>query len=261
MLLDYHIHTDMSDGKRAHQEYVDEAVKRGLDELGFSDHFMFKDRPWVMSQEELPVYVGRIESLRDEYDIPIRTGLEIDYIEADVGKTDAMLKQLRPDLDYAIGSVHHLDGWDITHRAQSYKWKEADVEPTYDKYYRLLRGLADSGLFDIVGHFDVAKRFGYLTSKDPAETLAETVDAVRRSGMCVEINTSGIDHRCAEMYPARRILEMLYEADVEITLGSDAHHPDQVGQSFDAAVELAKDVGYGSVTRFEKRKREQVEMG
>ena len=38
MLLDYHMHTRLTDGTGVPADYADAAIKRGLDEIGFSDH-------------------------------------------------------------------------------------------------------------------------------------------------------------------------------------------------------------------------------
>jgi len=261
MIVDYHTHTDMSDGRDGHEKYVSKALELRLGEIGFSDHFMFKQLPWVMGPERIPEYVEKIEILRQGSNIPIKLGLEVDYIRRDVGSTREFLNRWGRQIDYCIGSVHHLNSWDTASPDQTYKWKNAGITQTYTKYYELVQELAKSGLFDIVGHLDVGKRYNYYPRGCPVEALWKSVEAISENDLCVEVNTSGLRHACAEIYPERKILEMCYERDIEITLGSDAHRPSEVGADFGKAIKLAKDVGYTTITVFTKKRKEQVELG
>jgi histidinol-phosphatase (PHP family) len=43
-------------------------------------------------------------------------------------------------------------------------------------------------------------------------------------------------------------------------INSDAHAPEEVGSGFDAARELAKRAGYTKVSRFEGRRRFEVDL-
>jgi histidinol-phosphatase (PHP family) len=47
---------------------------------------------------------------------------------------------------------------------------------------------------------------------------------------------------------------------VPITLGSDAHHPREVGMDFDRAVELLRRVGYTRIATYERRRRKMVSI-
>ena len=44
------------------------------------------------------------------------------------------------------------------------------------------------------------------------------------------------------------------ERDIPITFGSDAHNPDQVGQYFAQAIQLAQEAGYTHRAEFRQRK-------
>jgi histidinol-phosphatase (PHP family) len=54
-------------------------------------------------------------------------------------------------------------------------------------------------------------------------------------------------------------LEILKTLDVPITLGSDAHKPEDVGRSFSEALKLLRNTGYDSICTFQKRKREKTD--
>ena len=76
--------------------------------------------------------------------------------------------------------------------------------------------------------------------------------------MTVEINTSGYNHPGREIYPSFDIIKNCREHGISITLGSDAHKPDNVGQHYDKALPLLIEAGYRHLAVFDRRKRSQV---
>jgi histidinol-phosphatase (PHP family) len=259
MPADIHMHDELSDGTSPFDEYVDRAEHIGLTEIGLSNHFIFKPVSWSMNQEMLPRYFDIIDAAK-KGPIEIKSGLEVDYIREDSEKTSQLLDKWARKLDYVIGSVHDLNGWILTSSQDTWRARAVDPQQTCDQYFGLVLELAQSGMFDIVGHIDIGKRYGYFPAQYSAESYQKALDAIAKKHMCVEINTSGLRHACKEQYPARRILEACYERDIDIAFGSDAHRPSDVGYRFDEAVRLAKDVGYTSSSAFFSRKKEQVEI-
>ena len=73
--------------------------------------------------------------------------------------------------------------------------------------------------------------------------------------MVVEMNTAGLYKPIGEIYPALFILEKARNLGLEISLGSDAHKPQEVGRSFDVALSLARRAGFQNLIAFEKRRR------
>ena len=70
--------------------------------------------------------------------------------------------------------------------------------------------------------------------------LYETfLDAAKKAGCAIELNTAGLRKDCQEIYPSRRLLELAFQNGVPITFGSDAHAPEEVGLNFTEAVALA----------------------
>lgn len=53
---------------------------------------------------------------------------------------------------------------------------------------------------------------------------------------------------------------MACKLGVQVTLGSDAHQPNQVARHFDSAIALLKEVGYSKITRFRNRQRGEIEI-
>jgi len=160
--------------------------------------------------------------------------------------------------DFVIGSVHYLDDWDFDSIENVAEFEKRGVDKVYQDYLALLKQAASSGLFDIVGHFDVVKKFGHRPQLDLTEELSEVLKAVKAHDLCVEVNTSGLRKPVHEIYPQREILQLARALDIPIILGSDAHAPEEVGKDFDVAVRILRQVGYDSLSIFEKRKKKTV---
>ncbi|OPZ71260.1 MAG: histidinol-phosphatase [Firmicutes bacterium ADurb.Bin456] len=117
-----------------------------------------------------------------------------------------------------------------------------------------------SGLFDIIAHPDLIKKFAFRPSGDLRPLYEETAAVFKKAGVCAEVNSAGLRYPAGEIYPALDFLKCFFEHGVPVTLGSDAHHPDQVGAGLIEAVRLIREAGYKEITVFSARKRRQIKM-
>ena len=113
-------------------------------------------------------------------------------------------------------------------------------------------------MFDIVGHLDLIKVFGYYPKCDVKIIAKKAIEAIADEKMVVEINTAGIRKKINEAYPSVELLEMIKKANIDITFGSDAHSIDQIGFGYDEVVTLAKKVGYTKCVTFKNKVKEFV---
>lgn len=260
-IADYHMHTPLCGhaiGQPA--EYARQAIKVGLEEIGFSDHAPFVhmvDPRITMNIKQLPVYYQMIEDVRAKYknELRIKVGLEADFIVGYEKKTKAILDDY--PYDYVIGSVHFIGDWAFDDPATRASWNQADVNNVYKQYYGLLRQSAQSGMFNIMGHVDLVKKFGHRATIDLTDEIKKTAAVFKETGVAVEINTSGLRKPVGEMYPAPNCLQIYADFGVPLTFGSDSHDPKDVGKDFDKAIALAKSVGYTEYVLFKERKIER----
>ncbi len=265
MPADYHTHTPLCrHAVGTPEEYVDAALAAGLSEYGIADHAPQRPEPfddWRMFEAELPAYFAWIERacVHAAGRIPVRAGLECDWLEG-CGEWIADLSS-RFEWDYLIGSVHYLGGWDFDNPKWLGRWAESDVEEVWTNYWRTYARMAESGLFDILGHPDLVKKFSYRPAGDLARFYEPVVDAIASVGCAIEINTAGWHKPCAEAYPAPEFLELACSAGVPLVISSDAHAPAEIGRDFNRAIALAKQAGYAETLRFEKRGRRTEALG
>ena len=132
-------------------------------------------------------------------------------------------------------------------------WNQKDINAVYKDYYELLRQSAQSGMFDIIGHCDLVKKFGHRATNDMSEEIRKTAKVFYQNDVCIEINTAGLRKPVGEMYPAPDALKIYCEEHVPLTFGSDAHDPLDVGKDFDKAANLARAAGYTEYVIFQQR--------
>ncbi|MEK3967867.1 histidinol-phosphatase HisJ [Paenibacillus sp. FSL H7-0323] len=273
MHIDYHTHHERCGhavGKL--EEYVQRGIELGLQQLGLSDHLpLIHVDPasyypeMAMPMAELPRYVEECLTLKERYRgvIDLRVGLEADYIE---GYEEQIREILSPyPWDYLIGSVHFLGEWDITDHRQVHGWESRDALEVYRLYYDAVKKSALSGLYDIIGHMDVIKRFGYgpQTPEGKAEVRAlelETLKVIADSGIAMELNASGLTKPCAEMFPAEHLLQEALKLGIPLTLGSDAHDPTKLGDGLQEARSMLWQTGFRELVVFEGRRRTTVQF-
>lgn len=264
MSADYHTHTPLclhAEGTPA--EFIDAAIAAGLAEYGISDHAPcqkpdgsepFDD--WRMLSSQIPEYIQWISKAKNHAkdQIQVRCGLECDWLP----DCESWIQHLRSlhSWDYLIGSVHYIDThptdptipWDFDNPAWLGKWAEMDVEQAWSLYWQAYTDMADSGLFDILAHPDLIKKFGYKPGGDLSRFYEPAIDAIATSGAIIELNTAGLHKPCAEVYPDTTFLELARDAGIDLIISSDAHHPNEVGRDRKLASDIAKAAGFTHTT-------------
>jgi len=259
---DYHMHTPLCrHAKGEPVEYAFSAMELGVPEIGFSDHSPVEhddQDDWRMLAGELDQYVTKVQRAQNQYpELSIKLGLEVDFIPGHESWIEDMAG--RYEWDYFIGSVHYVSGkWDFDNPKRIAEWDHRGVDEVWAEYFERLTHAASSGLFQIIGHPDLPKKFGHRPERDCTGVFLEFLLACKATGTCIELNTAGLRKDCREIYPGRDFLFMARETGVQITFGSDAHAPHEVGMNLEDAKALAMECGFKDCCRFTGRKKSVV---
>ncbi len=251
---DYHVHSWFSDGRSAPEDYIAPALNAGLKEIGFSEHLtLFKNSlDWSMNASEARKYLIHIKDLCvKSKEIKVRAGLEIDYFAGREGEIYSFLK--KTDLDYVIGSVHYLGDTTVDNSPEFYEGR--DIDRLYNVYFEQVESAAGSGLFDIIAHCDLIRIYGFKPTFDLEPHYKKLAAAFKKHDVVFEINTNGRNRPINDFYPDRRFLKIFRDEGVPVCVNSDAHMPSRVGQFFDEAYDLLRDVGYSEMAVFRNRER------
>ncbi len=250
MLHNYHTHTTRCNhATGTEREYIENAIKRGLKTLGFSDHapYLFPDgdSPFShrMRTDELHEYADTIRALAKEYanDIRILCGFELEYYPDYHADEMAFLGQVAPDYillgQHFIGNEHSM--------IISSRLKDNDLALTA-YVTQVLAGLA-TGDFLYLAHPDLA---GYKFSPDVIEReYRRLCRGAKRMGVPLEINFLGL--RANRQYPSPVFFQIAAEEGNDIVLGVDAHEPDAIcdTDSERRALEMVKTLGLNLIEK------------
>jgi histidinol-phosphatase (PHP family) len=269
MLATYHNHTRWSDGKATPQDVLAAARSMGIAELGLSDHWVLhprkEEKSWAMATGKLSDYVRDILKLKDDATRQAGTcvllGLEVDWFPGH--GLPIRLELDKHPFDYLIGSCHEVELADIgavmidMSAATWEKLSEDHRNDMHRQYWRNQKSMAESGLFDIVAHIDLPKKFGFCATCDLSREIAEALDAIAEANrdrpMVVEINTAGWHKPCNCAYPTLDILKALRRRNIPVTISADAHLPEHLLRDFDRAAQRLSEAGYTHVARFSQR--------
>lgn len=254
-MFDFHMHSRVSfDGHDRGADMVMAAKAAGLREICFTDHIDYDPLG------KMPGMAFDTQAYNAEYDdleVPgllIRRGMEF-------GLTQTNQAQLRQDLnrrhfDFVLGSIHFVDDLDVYFQEF---WKDKTV-------FQAERRCLEATLACVQVHedFDVLAHLTYISKARchpaprplPFDEHRELIDEILRvlaaKGKGLELNTSGMD-RCGGFLPTADFFRRFKELGGEIvTVGSDAHRCDRVGQYTLDACDIFKDI-FGYVCTFQDR--------
>ncbi len=243
-------------------DFKQAAGKLGLPELYFTDHCPEPsgyDAKHRMKLDEIPAYRDLITPLQDNSLPDIFWGTEGDFFPG----CEPFLAGFLPSqpFDLVLGSVHYIRDWGFDSPDNLKTWESVDVKGVWKEYFKLLKQLVNTRLFDVIAHFDLPKKFGHrLGDRDMKELVQPLLDHIAASGMGIEINTSGWRRTVREAYPSPLILSLAAERAIPITFGSDAHAPGEVGYEFSKALTLARETGFTETLRFRGRQGYRVAL-
>lgn len=255
-MFDFHIHSRVSfDGHDTGRDLANAAQAAGLKEICFTDHIDYDP----LGQ------MGRLDFDTDAYnaeynslEIPgltIRRGMEFGMDTRNVEQFKLDL-QRRP-FDFVLGSIHFVDDLDIYFAPY---WEGKTVFQAERRYLEAtLEALRVHDAFDVLAHLTYVSKARSHPAPRPLpydghrEIIDEILQLLVQKGKGLELNTSGMD-RCGDYLPPVQMIRRFKELGGEIvTIGSDAHTANRVGQYAFDACDILKDV-FGYVCTFEERK-------
>jgi len=259
MRVDLHNHTSRCNHATGTvDDYIKKAIDLGIDIYGFSEHApMDFDPKYRIRFDEMAEYERDILDAKERYkkDIKILLGYEVDFLPNYMDS-----RVLNANVDYLIGSVHFINKWGFDNPEFIREYQNRDIDKIWQDYFDAIEAMVNSGKFDIVGHLDLIKVFKFMPKKDIKLIAKNTLKAIKKSNMVLEINSAGLRKPITETYPSKDLLQKAYELNIPITFSSDAHSVEQVGFGYNEAIKMAKDIGYTKAYIFENRDRSIIEL-
>jgi histidinol-phosphatase (PHP family) len=258
------MHTrNSTDGQASPAEMCDAALRAGLREVCFTEHVDWI--PWDETRDffDPATYVPAAQRCRDAFAgrLTVRIGLEVSEPHLVAEPLGTLLASW--PFDFVLGSAHWIDQSGIY---LSDVYRRHPVEHVERQYFLRVLELAEAGEFDSLGHLDLVRRYrpkdlGPFDTAPHEEILRAILGTLVRRDKAFEINTSplrrGLDATCPDLMVLRWYKELGGE---KLTIGSDAHRPDQVGTGFDVALAMLRTAGFSRIVSFENRRPRWVSV-
>ena len=254
-MFDFHMHTVVSfDGHDTGIAMARAAKAAGLREICFTDHLDYDPQG---KMENIAFETETYNREYEELQVPglrIRRGMEFGMLP---GNQEQLAKDLqRRKFDYVLGSVHFAKNEDV------YFTEFWDGKSVFEGERQYLEDTLACVLahddFDVLAHLTYAAKARCNPSHRPVpfaehrEIVDEILRVLVKKGKGLEMNTSGVA-RSGGFLPTADYFHRFKELGGEIvTVGSDAHRANRVGQYCNDACDILKDI-FGYVCTFEGR--------
>jgi histidinol-phosphatase (PHP family) len=209
-----------------------------------------------MPLDRLGEYLADVEAAAADAPsgLTVRRGVEAEFFPGQEEVLRGILAE--HTFDYIIGSVHYVGEFAVDESRPMWdRLSPPEREEMHRGYWTRMAGLARTGLYDIVGHLDLPKKFGYRPESDLSAEIAAALDAIGAAGLVVELNTAGWHTMARECYPSPDLLRECRKRDIPVQINADAHMPPTLTRDFDRATAVLREVGYSEVARFARRQR------
>ncbi len=265
-LYDMHMHTSFSgDSKANPYDMAQKAIDLGLEGICFTDHldFDYKESPGMFDLD-IPAYQKKILEVKNSYSdkLNIGWGIELGLQPYLAEKNNAVIQE--NNFDFVIGSTHMVNQVDIYYPA-FYEGRNED--DCYREYFEeTLKNAQSSVDFDVYGHLDYIVRYGpnknkYYSYDKYADIIDEILRTLISRGRGIELNTAGFKYGLGHAHPTIDTLKRYKELGGEIiTIGSDAHAPEQIAWDFEKVPSILKEAGFEYFTVFHNRKPKFIKL-
>ncbi|KAI9347211.1 Polymerase/histidinol phosphatase-like protein [Obelidium mucronatum] len=267
------------------REVVLAAISAGFTAYGLSEH-MPRTRTQDLYPEELELSMtpqdtntqfqdflkeARLLQLEFKDRIHLIVGMETELIHAETLAEATQLVQ-QHNLDYLVGSVHHVNQVPIDFDLEMYNRAESAAlekkramesengkessllvndateclfQDYFDAQYELLRNLKPQ----VVGHFDLIGMFrpDHELSQVCWEKIRRNVAVIVEYDGIVEVNSRAWKKGLAFAYPRKSIMEYMISQGVKFCLSDDSHGPNDVGMHYSRLLEYIKEVGVNTI--------------
>ncbi|MCL2791039.1 MAG: histidinol-phosphatase [Desulfobulbus sp.] len=241
---DGHVHTRLCNHATGEmEEYVEQAIQRGLTTLVFLEHLETDIRyqpPSWLDDQDFSLYFQEGERLKRRYHgiLDIRLGVETGFnpeAAAVIRRRLAGYPVERVGVSCHFYRHHDLHLNLLSRRPQSLELLASiGADAVVTAYFGALTEAVTTLDCDVLCHLDAVLRHlpGIRFNDDHRRQIETLLDGMQANRVALEINTSGFDYR-GFPFPADWIVSAALRRNIPLRAGSDAHHPTEVGRHFE----------------------------
>ena len=263
-MFDLHIHTLHSvDSKQTIDEVCESASPKGLQGIAVCDHVDMWFSEKLNTPEAIRGCVQDVRRAKAVYGdrLEILQGMEMAEYLFDPENADAILSL--GEFDVILGSVHSVFFEEIDDSYSRIDFSDMPEEKLVrfmKKYFFHIEEMIDKTDFDVLSHLTCPLRYingKYKRNIDISlfeKEIPSIFDRIIKKDIPLEINTSGIGSFYNSYMPDTNLIRTYKNMGGKlITLASDAHVPQNIGNAFPATRGVLQDLGFDSYCIFRKR--------
>ena len=271
-LIDMHIHSDnSSDAEHSVTLICEKAIAKGLRAIAITDHYEALDcekhNNFITCRQS--VFETKKARLVFNGQLVISVGVELGSPLRNMEMTEQILKN---DYDFVLASVHRIKGKKKYLSELDYSREGNAPELIMARYYDEIIETTEWNRFDALAHLTYPLRY-FPASKlceydimQHREQLEHILKTIIANGKAIEINTNGSEYITkgitASFHPCFELLKMFKELGGQfVTVGSDAHDANCVGQGISNAYDMLQSAGFKYVTYYQKHQPMPIEIG
>lgn len=256
-IADMHTHSIHSfDGNDSCISLCESAVKKGIKAVAITDHCDI-DGEDLDIDALCPAQLEDIKECQNRFgrELKILKGIEIGQGIYRKEETEGLLSSY--DYDFVLGSLHNLENMEDFYFLD---YSQYDVYGLLNRYFDGLLELCHWGAFDSLAHLTYPLRYIVAREKIDIDMTRfekktdEIFSLLAEKNKALEINTSGLFMDMKDTLPNISFVKRFKELGGKyITVGSDSHFAEKIGQGIEAGYDIAKECGFDSVAVFENR--------
>lgn len=264
---DSHVHSCHSpDSQQPFGQSCQTALKKGLRGIALTDHADM----WFLEQahtfEEITGSIADAKAANAYFRDTLRVfcGVEMAEVQDDPKNAEKILRLT--NYDVVLGSIHSVRyaEWNTSYSKICFDKAEATESKILgflDAYFKKVLCMAEQEDFDVLTHLTCPLR--YINGRyhrniciwSYEDLIVEILRNLIKRQKSLEVNTSGIHSFYGELLPSKKIIEQYYNMGGRlITLASDAHTADRIGNAFLETAAFLKGMGFPGYYYYDQRK-------
>lgn len=262
------------------RDLIETAIKKGMTIYGMAEHAPRIEEQLIYPEERALGWT--VQNLTDNFKAYAKASLmfQKEYadrimllrgFEAEVVPQDRYVSLTREckeryDFDYVVGSVHYVGDRIIDYTPVEFQ-EALEASESLDtlavQYYETVAEMALALRPDVIGHFDVIRKFGSAHGRmdSPAirSAAARALEAIRQVNAILDINTGGFRWKFDSPFPAGWILETAHSIGIPCCFGDDSHTVEQVGDGIVRARQFLLSHGITEITALVRSDKGELE--
>lgn len=201
--------------------------------------------------ERFERYVNTARSLQRKHanELDIIVAMEVETYPGSVELAKKLITKY--NLDYVVGSIHHVNAIPIDYSQAEYARAAAMAGGLsqlycryFDEQYEMLTELNPAA----VGHFDLIRIFDgayaeRIRKPEVWQRVIRNLEYISDQGLILDINLRALFKGAPDPYPCKPILRQIAEMGLNVAPGDDSHGVASVGGGWEAGMAALEDAG------------------